>query len=49
MNLLSNLKYVVITSVARDDLHDHGASYHEYVLSCGVDYHANTILTWLGY
>ena len=30
-------------------LHDHGASYHEYADDCGHDYHANTILSWLGY
>ena len=30
-------------------LEDHGASYHEYVEDCGVDYHVNTILSWLGY
>ena len=30
-------------------LHDHGASYHEYVGLHGRDYHANTVLSWLGY
>ena len=30
-------------------LHDHGASYHEYAEDCGHDYHANTVLSWLGY
>ena len=30
-------------------LHDHGASYHDYAEDCGHDYHANTILSWLGY
>ena len=30
-------------------LHEHGASYHEYATDCGHDYHANTVLTWLGY
>ena len=30
-------------------LHDHGASYHEYATDCGHDYHANTVLSWLGY
>ena len=30
-------------------LKDHGASYYEYAEDCGHDYHANTILTWLGY
>ncbi len=30
-------------------LHDHGASYHEYVGNHGRDYHANTLLSWLGY
>jgi len=30
-------------------LHDHGASYHDYATDCGHDYHANTVLTWLGY
>ena len=30
-------------------LHDHSASYHEYAEDCGHDYHANTVLSWLGY
>jgi hypothetical protein len=30
-------------------LHDHGASYHEFATDCGHDYHANTVLSWLGY
>ncbi len=30
-------------------LKDHGASYHEYIAIHGRDYHANTILSWLGY
>ena len=30
-------------------LHDHGASYHDYAIDCGHDYHANTVLSWLGY
>ena len=30
-------------------LHDHSASYHEYATDCGHDYHANTVLSWLGY
>ncbi len=30
-------------------LSDHGASYHEYAEDCGHDYHANTVLSWLGY
>ena len=30
-------------------LSDHGQSYYEYAEDCGHDYHANTILTWLGY
>jgi len=30
-------------------LKDHAASYHEYVMDCGHDYHANTVLSWLGY
>jgi len=30
-------------------LKEHGASYHDYAADCGHDYHANTILTWLGY
>ena len=30
-------------------LSDHGASYHEYANDCGHDYHANSVLTWLGY
>tara|TARA_R100000808_G_C2023929_1_gene70862 strand:+ start:244 stop:462 length:219 start_codon:yes stop_codon:yes gene_type:complete len=30
-------------------LHDHGASYHDYAEDCGHDYHANTVLSWLGY
>tara|TARA_R100000655_G_scaffold59821_1_gene98224 strand:- start:315 stop:539 length:225 start_codon:yes stop_codon:yes gene_type:complete len=30
-------------------LSDHGQSYHEYSTDCGHDYHANTILSWLGY
>ena len=30
-------------------LHDHGASYYDYAEDCGHDYHANTILSWLGY
>ena len=30
-------------------LSDHGVSYHEYATDCGHDYHANSVLTWLGY
>ena len=30
-------------------LSDHGQSYHEYATECGHDYHANTVLSWLGY
>ena len=30
-------------------LNDHGASYYDYAEDCGHDYHANTVLTWLGY
>ena len=30
-------------------LSDHGASYYDYAEDCGHDYHANTVLTWLGY
>ena len=30
-------------------LKDHGASYHEYIAIHGRDYHANTVLCWLGY
>ena len=30
-------------------LNDHGASYYDYVEDVGHDYHANTILSWLGY
>ena len=30
-------------------LADHSASYHEYAEDCGHDYHANTVLCWLGY
>ena len=30
-------------------LSNHGASYHDYANDCGHDYHANTLLTWLGY
>ena len=30
-------------------LHDHGQSYHEYATDCGHDYHAHTVLSWLGY
>ena len=30
-------------------LHDHSASYHEFAADCGHDYHANTVLSWLGY
>ena len=30
-------------------LEDHGASYHEFATDCGHDYHANTVLSWLGY
>ena len=30
-------------------LHDHSASYHEFATDCGHDYHANTVLSWLGY
>jgi hypothetical protein len=30
-------------------LHDHGQSYHDYATDCGHDYHANTVLSWLGY
>ena len=30
-------------------LHDHGASYHDYAEDCGHDYHANSVLSWLGY
>ena len=30
-------------------LSDHGASYHDYANDCGHDYHANSVLSWLGY
>ena len=30
-------------------LSDHGASYYDYATDCGHDYHANTVLCWLGY
>ena len=30
-------------------LSDHGASYHEFIENNGVDYHVNTVLSWLGY
>ena len=30
-------------------LSDHSASYHEFATDCGHDYHANTVLSWLGY
>ena len=30
-------------------LGDNGQSYYEYAEDCGHDYHANTILSWLGY
>ena len=30
-------------------LSDHSASYYDYVEDVGHDYHANTILSWLGY
>ena len=30
-------------------LNDHSASYYDYVEDCGHDYHANSILSWLGY
>ena len=30
-------------------LKDHAASYHEYISINGRDYHANTVLSWLGY
>ena len=30
-------------------LHDHGASYYDYVEDVGHDYHANSVLSWLGY
>ena len=30
-------------------LSDHGQSYYEYAADCGHDYHANSILSWLGY
>ena len=30
-------------------LSDHGASYYDYAAVCGHDYHANTVLSWLGY
>ena len=30
-------------------LEDHSASYHEFAEDCGHDYHANTVLSWLGY
>lgn len=30
-------------------LSDHGQSYHEYANDCGHDYHANSVLSWLGY
>ena len=30
-------------------LHDHRQSYHEFATDCGHDYHANTVLSWLGY
>ena len=30
-------------------LNDHSASYYDFVEDCGHDYHANTVLSWLGY
>ena len=30
-------------------LEDHSASYHDFIEDCGVDYHVNTVLSWLGY
>jgi len=30
-------------------LDDHGHSYHDFAEDCGHDYHANTVLSWLGY
>ena len=30
-------------------LNDHGQSYYDYVEDCGHDYHANSVLSWLGY
>ena len=30
-------------------LSDHGQSYYDYAEDCGHDYHANTVLSWLGY
>ena len=30
-------------------LDDHSASYHDFAEDCGHDYHANTVLSWLGY
>ena len=30
-------------------LNDHGASYYDYVEDVGHDYHANSVLSWLGY
>ena len=30
-------------------LSDHGASYYDYAEDCGHDYHANSVLSWLGY
>ena len=30
-------------------LEDHSASYHDFIEDNGVDYHVNTVLSWLGY
>ena len=30
-------------------LSDHGQSYYDYAADCGHDYHANSVLSWLGY
>ena len=30
-------------------LNDHGQSYYDYVEDVGHDYHANSVLSWLGY
>ena len=30
-------------------LSDHGQSYYDYAEDCGHDYHANSVLSWLGY
>ena len=40
-----NLSYANVMQL----LADHGQSYYEFAEDCGHDYHANTVLSWLGY